>query len=114
MKGHLKSIMLNTSQETWKLDLPDDPAPPAPGAQGQPPHVHITTSCIAPPFVAAQSAPVQNSQKCAATTFVLPHEADDDFVPPMKQRAGGSGTTHMSDTTSHRAPVDSTNNKVNL
>jgi hypothetical protein len=46
--------MLNTSQETWKLDLPDDPVAPAPGAQGQPqgPHtrVPITTSRIAPPL----------------------------------------------------------------
>jgi hypothetical protein len=27
IKGHLKPIMLNTSQETWKLDLPNDPLP---------------------------------------------------------------------------------------
>jgi hypothetical protein len=59
MKGHLKSIMLNTSQETWKLDLPDDPAPGAQGQpQGPPSHVPITTSHIAPPFVASQSAPI--------------------------------------------------------
>jgi hypothetical protein len=32
----------------------------------------------------------------------------------MKQRAGGSSTTRMSDTTSRGAPIDSANNKVNL
>jgi hypothetical protein len=118
MKGHLKSIMLNTSQETWKLDLPDDPVAPAPGAQSQPQgprtRVPITTSRITPPFVAAQSAPVRNNKKRAASTSVPPHEADDDFMPPMKQRSRGSGTTRMSDTSSFRAPVDSANNKVNL
>jgi hypothetical protein len=117
MKGHLKSIMLNTSQETWKLDLPDDPVPPALGAQGQrqgPPHrVPITTSCIAPPFVTAQSTPIRNNKKRAASTSVPPHEADDDFMPPTKQQVGESATTRMSSTTSHRAPVDSAN-KVKL
>jgi hypothetical protein len=110
-KGHLKSTMLNTSQETWKLDLPDNLVAPAPGAQGQPQgpctHVPITTSHIAPPFFATLSAPVRNNKKCAASTSVPPHEADDDFMPPMKQRSRGSGTTRMSDTSSFRASVDS-------
>jgi hypothetical protein len=47
MNGQLKSITLNTSQESWKLDLPADPVPAAPGAHGQPLgpplRVHITT-----------------------------------------------------------------------
>jgi hypothetical protein len=40
MKGHLKSITLNSSQETWKLDFPADPVPAAPRAQGQPQGPH--------------------------------------------------------------------------
>jgi hypothetical protein len=62
MKGHLKLITLNTSQETWKLDLPVDPVPTAAGAQGQPqgrpPRVPITMPRIAPSHVADTSEPI--------------------------------------------------------
>jgi hypothetical protein len=63
MNGHLKSITLNTSQESWKLDLPEDPVPAARGVQdqhqGPPPRVPKTTSQIAPSRDVGTSAPVQ-------------------------------------------------------
>jgi hypothetical protein len=63
MNGHLKSITLNISQESWKLDLPEDPVPAARGVQdqhqGPPPRVPMTTSQIAPSRDVGTSAPVQ-------------------------------------------------------
>jgi hypothetical protein len=118
MKGHLKSITLNTSQETWKLDLPAYPVPTAAGAQGQPqgrpPRVPITTSWIVPSHVTGTSAPVHNNKKRAASTSEPPQDGDDDdFMPPIKQHAGVSTSRHMSGTTSRRAPVQYAKIKVN-
>jgi hypothetical protein len=118
MKGHLKSITLNTSQETWKLDHHADPVPTAAGAQGQPqgqPRVPISMSQIVPSHVAGTSAPVHYNKKRAASTSEPPQEGDDDddFMPPTKQRAGVSTSRHMSGTTSRRAPIQYAKIKVN-